>query len=60
MMRIEQCSQCGSLNCQARYKDGTRYDPWKKGAPLWDLFHCLECGHVWKFTFIVLAEETHA
>jgi hypothetical protein len=58
MKRPDQCPQCGSLRFIALYRDGTRYDMWKKGAPLWDVCKCRECGHEWDFKFIVLLEAT--
>ncbi len=61
---LEQCSQCGSLNSSALNKDGSRYDPFLSreeqvklhGHSLWCFFRCDECGHLWPFTFIVIAE----
>lgn len=58
--RPDQCSMCGSLNYSPFYKDGRPYDPWIKGAPLWDVCKCDECGHKWDFTFIHVVERKSA
>jgi hypothetical protein len=55
--RPDQCPQCGSFDWIALYRDGRRYDAWKKSAPLWDKCRCRECGKEWDFKFISLLES---
>lgn len=57
MNRPDQCPHCGSLERHTPlYSDGRRYDPFERGAKLWDKFRCMECGYMWDFKIITIKE----
>jgi hypothetical protein len=57
MSRPDQCPMCGSLNYIALHADGSRYNPFIPRQPLWAKCQCDECGAIWPFRIIELAEE---
>ena len=59
MAAPDACPKCNSFNSLPLNEDGSRYDLWKRGQPLWSKFRCMECGHEWPFKFISVREASH-